>query len=645
MARSRIKVSQIWQRNFAAPVALMRTAADAGHVLAVDDDAVLYLLDSGGSTVFSKQLPWMPAAAAVDRDALKVAVISAAGTLLVFDNRGVVLIDFHIAWRPTSLDISAGGETVAFVDGAGKLGLFDVAAMKVSYVDAAGPFYYVRFLSFGSGLFACGQYGEVLFMSGAEGPDWQKNYRCHTRLPAASAGGELLLIPSPYYGIIALRRDGTERGLFEVPEGPKTVAISADGETIFSVNEKNELIIFHAEGKILFRQPIGVGVSHIECDAEGSHITAVTTTGSLERFSVGRGAAQGETYLEFGIQRAKGAEVGPSVLWTAKVFSALGGPRGGQIALTPSARFTALLDIDGQVRVFDRTGRQAVQPDRMPGRSPALKAGRSNDLIVIASSDHLLALDLRSYRQRRLLVKNEWTTYFDLSPKGMFFAVADFFRGVSLFDETLDRAEYLETDSDVLGVAVDGNHHTMLELSAGAIEFYTDKGALMSRVVYPVSDITAFISLGQGFAVAANGRVDAFDSEGRKAWSTDVGEEIASIQSTVAGLIVSTAEGKTFVTNVHGTVIDKGLSHGVARYFAARGDPKEIVSIEYRGRLLTARSSKAGVLWRREMPDDILGMEMSPDGGYVGIIAGVNLLVLGTAVGEKAPEERLYLEI
>ena len=646
MAKPHIRVSESWQRHFAAPVAIALLARSTADVLAIDEEAGLYLLNPAGSVLLSKQLPWMPVAAAVDPAADRLAVISAAGTLLILDRNGRIVYETRTVLHPTSLDLSPMANAVAFADGAGRVGTIELATGTTEYLPANAPYYYVRFAALGADILAVGQYGQVMYRGGGNRPDWQKDFRCHTRLPAIAEETGTMLIPSPYYGIIFARPDGVETGLFEVPEGPKSVAVTADGRRLFVVNEKNELIIFESGGRILFRQPLGGGVLHFECDSLGSSVVAAMTTGALERFAVTEISAREQSYLEFSPQRASAAAAGPAVIWRTKVFPAIGGSRGGQLAITLSARFVALLDIEGLLRVFDKTGKQTAEGEKIPGRQGALKASRSTDLVVAASSDKLLALDLRAYRQRRLALRNEWATHFDISPKGIFFAVADYFRGVSLFDQTLDRKEFLETDADVTDIAVDGNRHTLLSLIDGTMSFHDDGGRLLRRVPVPGEHVVPIVSLGQGFIVAAAGRVEAFDSAGQSAWRIDLPGEIVSVQPTRAGLAVSTAEGDTFITNAHGAVVNKMLRRSSAtRYFSAGHSPKEVISIEYRDRLLTARSSDSGVLWRKEMEDDILHMDVSPDGAFLAVLAGTFLYVLSTAAGGKPPEERLYLEI
>ncbi len=645
MAKTHIRVSQAWRRHFAAPAAIMRSASRSNDILAVDEDAGLYLINPAGTTLLSRQLPWMPAAAAIDRDAHRIAVISPGGTLLVMDRSGNTAFEARTVLKPTSLDLSYFGDMIVFADGSGRVGMFDVDTRRIDFRPPGAPYHYVRFVSYGSNLLAVGQYGQVLFDAGKNKSEWQKDYHCHTRLPAFSQDPLTILIPSPYYGIISLRPDGGGNGLFEVPDGPKCVAVNASGSRVFVVNEKNDLIIFEADGHILFRQSIGAGIVHIECDAEGVSLAAMTTIGSIEKYSVGESAIVQSDYLEFATMGVEKGLDGPETIWKTKVFSALGGSRGGLLAVTPSARFVALLDIEGGLRIYDKSGAPAGQGEKLYGRAPTVKAARATDLVVAASSDALLAVDLRSYRQRRLALKNEWTTHFDVAPRGIFFAVADFFRGVSLFDETLDRSEYLETASDVVDIAVDGNHTVCLALADSTLAFYTANGGLLCCTDAEASSVRSLVSLVQGFVAATETRVNAYDSEGNAAWSVEIPGEISSIQPTRAGLAVLTGEGDTFITNAHGTVTNKVLKRSQASYFAAQPPSREIISIEARGRLLTARSTDSGVLWRREMEDDILAMEVSPEGSFVAVNAGINLYVLSTAIGQKPPEQRLYLEI
>jgi|GEM_PF-4369311 len=645
MAKARIRVSQEWQRHFAAPAALLRLAPLADDVLAVDEDAGLYLLNSSGTVLLSKQLPWMPVAIAMDHYANKLAAISPAGALLLMDRNGRIVEEVRTVVRPTSLDVSPMGEGVALADGAGRIGILDLGTRRLQLLDTSVPYYYVRFTAMGADLLAVGQYGQVMYHSAGDEASWQKDFRCHTRLPVVADGAKSILIPSPYYGIISLQSDAAQNGLFEVPDGPKSVAVTADGSRIFVINEKNDLLIFETSGRILFRRALGAGVLSFECDGAGTSLVAVMTNGAVEKFAVGQARAKETDYLEFSAGHVDAPAEGPQVVWHEKVFSALGGTRGGQLAVTPAARFVALLDIEGHLRIFDRSGKETSEAERILGRQPVLKAARSTDLLVAASSDTLLALDLRSYRQRRLALKNEWATHFDVSPNGIFFAVADFFRGVSLFDEKLDRAEYLETDSDVLDIAVDGNHRTLASLAGGHLEFFAPNGGLIRRVEYGASGTRHFASLAQGFVASGEGTVEAFDSEGNSAWAIEIPGEVSAVQPTRAGLAISTVEGDTFITNAHGTVVNKMLKRSAARYFSASPSSKEIISVEYRGRLLTARSSDSGVLWRREMDDDVLALEVSPDGAFVAVIAGIYLYVLTTAAGEKPPAQRLFLEI
>lgn len=646
MAKQHLKVSQQWQRYFDAPGAIMRTSLASGHVLVVDEDAYLHLLDPAGVVVLSKQMPWMPSAAALDEDARKIALMSAAGTLLIMDRGGNTLGQIRLTWRPSSLDMSPAGDMVAFIDGQGKVGTVDLSTGKVHLRDERGPFCYIRLATGGTELFACGEYGQVMFVPAAKDDAiWQKDFHCHTRTPALSAEARIILIPSPHYGIIALRRDGGQIGLFDVPEGPKGVAVTLDGQRIFVVNEKNELTVFEADGKVFFRQTLGAGVAQFECGADGGTITALMTSGAVQRFSVGEVASDDTSYLELDSQSPAEPPGGPAVLWKAKVFSALGGARGGQVTMTRSARHTALLDIDSRLRVYDRAGTLTTEESRIPGRQPAIKASRTQDLIIAASSDMLLALDLRGYRQRRIALRNEWATHFDMAPNGIFFAVADFFRGVSLYDETLSRLEYIETDYDVLELAVDGRHHTMLALTGETVAVYDAHGAPLGRTSHPTSGITVVAGLGQGFAVASQGRLDAFTSDGAHAWTSEVPGEIISVTPTLTGLVVATADGNCYVTNAHGTAMDKMIRPATARFFGAADGSKGVTSVDYRGRLVTARSTETGVLWRREMDDEIVAMEISPDGGFVTVLAGIYLYALSTATGEETPEERLYLEI
>jgi len=645
MGQPHIKVFQQWQRHFAAPVALMRSAGDSGDILAVDEDGGLYLLNAAGTSLIAKQLPWMPVAAGLSAGAQNLAVISPSGSLFILDRNGNVTDEFRTILRPTGLDMSPAGDAVAIADGAGKTGVIDLVSRKTTFFDVKPPYYYARFAGTPSSVVAVGQFGQVLYYDGASDVQWQKDYHCHTRLPVIAFDPLTILVPSPHYGIISLGPNGTEKGLFEVPEGPKALAVTADGKRMFVFNEKNELIIFESTGRILFRQPLGVGVQACECGADGSYLVAVMTTGALERFAVGEVHTHAAPYLEFAIERSDGKGEGPSTIWRTKVFSALGGSRWGQVAVTPSARYVALLDVDTNLKIFDQTGKESFDALSLKGREPAVKASRCADMVVAASSDNLVALDMRGYRQRRLSLKNEWTTHFDIAPKGIFFAVADFFRGVSLFDETLDRVEYLETNSDVLDIAVDGNHHTAMSLADGTLAFYTERGSLIRQTGPLKPQVSVVRALGQGFLTASGSHVHAFSSDGAPAWSLEVPGEVNAVQPTRTGIVVSTLEGDAFVTNAHGAVIYKMLKRAVTRYFAPAGDSKEILSAEYRGRLLTARSTESGVLWRREMDDDILAMEVSPDGSCIAVLSGIYLCLLSTATGPKPAARQVFLEI
>jgi len=644
MARQQLKVSQDWVRHFDAPVALLRASAASGHVLAADEDGIIHLLDPAGTELLAKELPWMPSAVALDEDARNLAVLSPAGMLFVFDRGGRTLNQIRIGLRPLYLDLSPGGDLAAFADGNGVVGTVEFATEKVDRRDEKGPFCYVKFVTSGSELLASGQYGQVMFAS-AVGDVWQKDFRCHTRTPAVSRSAEIILLPSPHYGVIALKGDGTQIGLLDVPEGPRSVAVTGDGRMVFAINEKNELLIFEADGKIFFRQSLGSSVAYFECDALGRSIVAMMTSGSVEKFTVSQVEGSSERYIEFGGEAAADTSEGPAVLWQTKVFSALGGTRGGQLAITRSARHTALLDVNSRLRVFDRSGAQVSEESRVEGRQPQLKASRTQDLVIAASSDVLLALDMRSFRQRRLALRNEWTTHFDIAPAGIFFVVADFFRGISLFDESLSRFEYIETDDDVMELAVDGQHHTAVVLNVGGLSFFDEKGTPVARVPYSGPSVTAICGLGQGFAVAAGGKIDAFTTAGVHAWSADVAGEVSAIAPTRTGLVVSTVEGTAYVIGAGGTVSTKFMRRSTARFFGSRDQSEAVISVEYRGQLITARSSESGVLWRREMDDDITAMEISPDGGFVMVLSGVYLYALSTASGEETPQEKLYLEI
>ena len=644
MAHARLKVFQEWQRHFEAPAALMRLSSRSSDVLAADEDGSLHLIDRSNTLLLSKQLPWMPAALAIDAEGDRLAAISAAGTVLVLDRSGATSLEARIAWKPASIDIAADGGRIVFADGAGKIGFFDMATRRVTYSEAAGPYHYVRFLPAANDLLALGLYGQTLFAGGGEEGYWQKDYRCNTRCPAASARGEIILLPSPHYGVIGLRRDGKEIGLFEVPEGPRAVAVSADGQRIFVLNEKNVLFIFEPNGTIRFRQPLSSGVAQLECDADGEALTALLTSGSVERFRIGMPAPGESRYLEFPEAPAETGPAGPVVLWQNKVFSAFTGAKGGQVALTRGARHVALLDYESRLRVFDHAGTQSMPDDRVKGRQPTLKASRSEDFLIAATSDALLAMDLRAYRQKRVVLKNEWATHFDIAPTGVFFAVADFFQGMSLYDESLKRVEFLETEAEVLDVAVDGQRHTMAVLANGVLAVYDEKGRRAARIEYPTEGYKAIVGLENGFVAAGEGRADAFRTDGTHAWTAEVPGEPAALTPTRAGLVISTTEGNSYVANGFGTLVRK-LARRSAGRFAAGAREGEVVSIEHHERLLTARSSETGVLWRREMDDDILALEVSPDGGFAAVLAGVTLYVLATASGDETPKERLYLEI
>jgi len=645
MARLKLRVTQQWHKDFDAPVMLISTAAETGDMLAVDEDAWLHFVDPAGSVQWSREMPFVPAAAAVDRTGRRCAVAADSGTIAVFDRDGFERSHEGLVFQPVSIDLTPNGSRIAVADAGGKVSLIDAATGARETIESRESYRYVRFVDSGGALVAVGYYGEVMHLRLLEDEIWQKNFRCHTRLPAATADASMILVPSPHFGIIVLDASGRDLGLFEVPCGPKCVTVSAGGERIFVINGENELIIFERGGKVLFRQNLGRSMWHIESDLAGAALAAAATSGAVERFAVSPwGAAKGR-YLEFSTASAADSAEGPAVRWRSKVFSALGGVRGGELAVTPAARHVALLDVEGNLRIFDGEGARVGQAERIKGYQPSVKASRSHDFVVAASSANLLAVDLRSYTQRRLALKNDWTTHFDIAPGEMFLAVADFFRGVSLYGEDFRRREFFETDSDVRGVAVDGRCRTLVVLEGGELSFYSGHGSLIKSQPYPTGRLSALAGLGRGFAVGAETRVDTFTSGGKPGWSVDAPGRVVSIQPTRSGLVIITAEGATLITNVHGTVVRRMRRRAQARYFSARENPKEIISVESRGRLLTARSTEKRVLWRREMDDDITAMEVSPDGAYVAVVAGINLYVLDTAAGEKPAQERLYLEI
>ena len=645
MARLKLRVTQQWQMHFDAPVTLVRTALESGDILCADEDAWIHLVNQAGRLEFSREMPFVPAALALDRLADRMVVASDSGTLAVLDRAGKGAFHERLVFQPVSVDLTSSGGRIAVADAGGKVSLITAATGARETIESRARYRYVRFLESGRALLAVGQYGEVMYLREDEDKTWQKDFRCNTREPSASTSGELILIPAPHFGIIVLDRQGRDLGLFEVPSGPKCVTVSPDGQRIFVINEDNELIIFESNGKVLFRQHAGKSIFHIECDLPGRALTTATTSGSLERFNISETGAGKGHYLEFSMAASRDSAEGPAVRWRTKVFSAIGGVRGGELAVTPGARHVALLDVEGNLRVFDGQGKETGPSERIHGYEPSVKASRSHDFIVAASSHNLLALDLRSYTQRRLSLKNDWTTHFDIAPKSIFVAVADFFRGISLYGEDFRRREYLETASDVRGIVVDGTRHTLAVLDGGEIAFFSDHGALVESMPYPTGRVSALCGMGSGFAVAPGARVDTFTSKGRRGWSVDAPGEVVSIQPTRSGLVFITSEGATHITNVHGTVVRKMRRRARSRYFSAGDDAKEIISVESRGRLLTARSTEKRVLWRREMDDDITAMETSPEGAYVAVIAGIYLCVLATAAGEKPAEERLYLEI
>ncbi|MHC4714858.1 MAG: WD40 repeat domain-containing protein [Planctomycetota bacterium] len=645
MGKLHIRVTLEWRKHFDAPVALVRTAGDCGDALVADEDASLYMLNKNARFKWSRELAFIPSALGMEAGGAMGAVMSEAGTLTVLNEDGAGRTFEKLVFQPVSLDVSPGGRRIAVAERGGKVCLIDPQTGGREFLDVRAPYHYVRFTSGGRGLLAVGQYGEVMFLSEAEESLWQKNFRCHTRLPALSASGEVILIPSPHFGIIILDRTGREHGVFEVPAGPKCVAVTPDGETIFVVNEINELIIFQADGKVLYRQPLGRGIWHIECDALGSSLTAAATSGSLERFVVSRGQRRRGHFVEFSVEQPGDSAEGPAVLWRAKVFSALGGLRGGQVAVTPAARHVALLDIEGTLRVFDKSGTQVATAEKLYGLQPSLKAAKNFDFVAAATSENLLVLDLRSYRQRRFSLKNEWTTHFDIAPNALFLTVADFFRGISLYGRDLERLEFIETSGDIMDLCVDGKRHSMAVLADGFLAFFSEHASLIKKAGFPTGRFKCAVGLGSGFAVGTEDSVEAFNTKGKHRWRIATPGEVISLQPTRSGLVVVTADGTTWITNAHGTVVRKMRRRARARYFSGGGDPKEIISIESQERLLTARSTDKGVLWRREMDDEITAMEISPEGAFVAILAGINLYVLATAAGEKTAEERLYLEI
>jgi hypothetical protein len=184
----------------------------------------------------------------------------------------------------------------------------------------------------------------------------------------------------------------------------------------------------------------------------------------------------------------------------------------------------------------------------------------------------------------------------------------------------------------------------MVALANETIVIYDEHGKRMARATYPTNGVKAVAGLDNGFVAAAEGRADAFTTDGAHAWTTEVPGEPSALTPTSAGLVISTTEGNSYVANAFGTLVHKLARRSEGR-FAAGAREGEIVSVEYRDRLLTARSSEAGVLWRREMDDDILTLELSPDGGFAAVLAGVTLYVLRTASGDETPREKLYLEI
>jgi len=645
MPKTRLRVLQQWQQHLDAPVTLVATAREDGAVFAAGEDASVYLLDRQGELLWTKALPFMPSGLGLDSAGELAAAASPDGEIRLYGRRGDERPRRRALYRPSWIDVSPGGDRLAVADGSGRVSIVATGTGRQEHMEFRARYYYVKFLAERQALLGVGRFGEVMLLKESEGVFWEKNFRCHTRQPAASAQGELILVPSPHFGIIALGADGRDRGLFEVPGGPKSVAVRDDGDRIFVVNDENELIIFDARGSVLFKQPFGEGVFQLECDSLGGRLVAAATSGALEGFSLDAPRRGKGDYLEFGIEKTRAAAPAGEVVWERKIFSALAGPRGGQLAVTPRGRHVAVLDIRGNLCVYDASGDQVAPAERMRGLRPGLKGCRSREFVAAATTDMLLALDLRSYTQRRLGVKNEWATHFDISPGEIFVAVSDFFRGVSFYDESFERCEYVETADEIIDLAVDGNCRTLVVLHRAGLAVYERSGALSEHVPFDTGDVRAAVGLDSGFAVATGRGVHTFTSEGQPRWTLELEEGVAAVQQAGPSLVVVGRDGTTHVANPYGTVVHRTRRSADCRYFAAPGHTSETLSAERHRRLLTVRSSERGVLWRREMADEITGLEISPEGRFVAVMAGVNLTLLSTLPGEKSREERLYLEI
>ncbi len=652
MSAPMLSITQQWHRDFDAPVIIARTAGESGCILAADDEGALYLIDRNGRLVWSKQLSFLPSALAIDATGRRIVAAADSGTLVVFDQDEPERVWERLIFQPVSLDLTPTGSRLATADAGGNVALINPASGARETMQWGDKYRYVRFLKSGAALLAVGQYGQVVHLSLHEDKTWQKDFRCNTRSPSVSEATGMILVPAPHFGIIALDASGREMGLFEVPGGPRCVAISPVGDAIFVVNEDSDLFVFEPDGKVLFRENASRGIMQLEVDSIGTALTAVTTCGAVERLLVSpRGAAK-QQYLEFS-RRGKAAgrpsgstlPSGPVARWRTKVFSAIGGVRGGELVVTPRARHVALLDVEARLRIFDSEGRQSGVGEPIRGYQPMLKASPSHDIVVAASSETLFALDLRSHTQRRYALKNDWATHFALAPNAVFMAVADFFRGVSLYGSDLTRCEFFETDSDVCGIAVDGKCHTLVALDGGKLAIYDRRGSLISTNALPTRSLMAIQGLSNGFVVADGRTVYTFTTKGEPGWSLDAQGEIVSVQPTPGGHVIVCLEGGACIVNPQGAVAGRMPRRGRALYFGAPDNAGEILSIESHARLLTVRSSEKRVLWRREIDDDITAMALAPDGAWVALIAGIYLYLMATTAGPWPAEDRFYLEI
>ena len=608
------------------------------------------------------------------------ALADSGGNLILVDREGTVVAEHVFPGPVHSLSVSRDGSTVALACGEGFVAM--LCRGKVQYRKSpdpsvrlvkAGPHgdYVVAadlrgrgwFLNrFGrpmgeflvpggldsmavvpaSGLIVASKHDGVVNCLSAWGkPLWRMELSRGAGPPATDLSGETILIPVLAFGVEALTSAGTSIGTYDVGEPVRRVACSGDGQRIVATTMENRLVLMDRSATILFAEVFPSKIAEVALSGGGDRLLVTTASGYAHLMEVTDG--QGAPLLELGDRLTTGG--GPRPIVKRQVFSPHSMLLQARLAFSPDGRRLALSGDRQRIQVMDVEGRDLARR-RFTGSLLDLAMNADGEVRVFSSKG------VFTFRPGTDGATTEWAEPVDLAK--VVLTGHDTATGVTDDGEVVrflppgrapERPFFI--DSPYIGDLAAAPGSVAASLRSGEVVIHADAGAEIGRSgPWPVTPrILAASDL--GYLLSVEKLLLLIGVDGAERWRQPLETRMKTGVAVPGSFVAMDEAGTVFVVTGGGVVRETFRAKpGILVPFPDGGEGPGFLLAD--GPQLTAVHPDGRARWRFRAGDDISCTKASPDGRFVALVAGIELIILplvGKAMAaERHAERTSYLE-